>query len=139
MGYQISKTKRFFRRIEGFFSFFKQQYILYHLITKSGGKEIISKYKKQTCNSCENINATSPIWVCWWQGKENMPDIVKACYNSIQRHACNHPVILITEENFRDYIDMPEYIINKQKEGYIDITHFSDILRMKLITKQGGI
>lgn len=139
MGYQISKTKRFFRRIEGFFSFFKQQYILYHLITKSGGKEIISKYKKQTCNSCENINATSPIWVCWWQGKENMPDIVKACYNSIQRHACNHPVILITEENFRDYIDMPEYIINKQKEGYIDITHFSDILRMMLLTKHGGI
>jgi hypothetical protein len=49
-----------------------------------------------------------------------MPDIVKACYNSIQKHACNHPVILITEENFRNYIDMPEYIINKQKEGYID-------------------
>ena len=68
-----------------------------------------------------------------------MPDIVKACYNSIQRHACNHPVILITEENFRDYIDMPEYIINKQKEGYIDITHFSDILRMMLLTKHGGI
>lgn len=139
MGYQISKTKLFFRRIEGFFSFFKQQYILHHLITKSGGKEIISKYKNQTCNSCENIDATSPIWVCWWQGKENMPDIVKACYNSIQKHACNHPVILITEENFRNYIDMPEYIINKQKEGYIDITHFSDILRMMLLTKHGGI
>ena len=121
MGYQISKTKLFFRRIEGFFSFFKQQYILHHLIAKSGGKEIISKYKNQTCDSCENIDATSPIWVCWWQGKENMPDIVKACYNSIQKHACNHPVILITEENFRNYIDMPEYIINKQKEGYIDI------------------
>lgn len=139
MGYQISKTKLFFRRIEGFFSFFKQQYILHHLIAKSGGKEIISKYKNQTCDSCENIDATSPIWVCWWQGKENMPDIVKACYNSIQKHACNHPVILITEENFRNYIDMPEYIINKQKEGYIDITHFSDILRMMLLTKHGGI
>lgn len=98
MGYQISKTKLFFRRIEGFFSFFKQQYILHHLIAKSGGKEIISKYKNQTCDSCENIDATSPIWVCWWQGKENMPDIVKACYNSIQKHACNHPVILITLE-----------------------------------------
>lgn len=34
---------------------------------------------------------------------------------------------------------MPEYIINKQKEGYIDITHFSDILRMMLLTKHGGI
>lgn len=133
------ENKTFFRRIEGFFSFFKQQYILHHLIAKSGGKEIISKYKNQTCDSCENIDATSPIWVCWWQGKENMPDIVKACYNSIQKHACNHPVILITEENFRNYIDMPEYIINKQKEGYIDITHFSDILRMMLLTKHGGI
>lgn len=101
MSYQVSKTKRFFKRIEGFFSSFKQRYILHYLMTRSGGQEIVSSYKDRTCDPNENIGATSPIWVCWWQGEEQMPDIVKACYHSIQKHACTHPVILITSENYQ--------------------------------------
>lgn len=139
MSYQVSKTKRFFKRIEGFFSSFKQRYILHYLMTRSGGQEIVSSYKDRTCDPNENIGATSPIWVCWWQGEEQMPDIVKACYHSIQKHACTHPVILITSENYQKYVDIPEEILNKQKSGIIDITHFSDILRMMLLRKHGGI
>lgn len=39
-----SKTKRFFKRIEGFFASFKQRYIINYLLTKAGGKELIARY-----------------------------------------------------------------------------------------------
>ena len=68
-----------------------------------------------------------------------MPDIAKACFNSIKTHADNHPVILITEKNYKDYITFPSYIIEKQQNGILDLTHFSDILRASLLRKYGGI
>ena len=64
--------------------------------------EVLDHYKEQTPQKEEPIGATSPIWVCWWQGEKKMPDIVKVCYSSICRHADNHPVILITEKNFHN-------------------------------------
>ena len=36
-----------------------------------------ANYQKSKYSNC--------IWVCWWQGLENAPDIVKACIESIQK------------------------------------------------------
>lgn len=75
--------------------------------------EVLDHYKEQTPQKEEPIGATSPIWVCWWQGEKKMPDIVKVCYSSICRHADNHPVILITEKNFQEYATMPDFIMQR--------------------------
>lgn len=79
-------------------------------------------------------------WTCWWQGEECAPEIVKACINS-QR--CNLPPevchVVITKENFHEYIEIPEYILQKVNSGKITYTTFSDIIREKLIFKYGGI
>lgn len=37
------------------------------------------------------------IWICWWQGLENAPEIVKACVESIRRNAGGYDVVCITE------------------------------------------
>lgn len=134
----MSKTKRFFKGIEKFFVRRKQQFIVYYLMHHAGGKELIERYKNYR-PSHESITATSPIWTCWWQGEDAMPDIVKACYNAMRRYADKHPVILITEKNYKDYIELPDDIIRKQQSGEIDLTHFSDILRLMLLSKHGGI
>lgn len=42
-------------------------------------------------------------------------------------------------KNYKDYVNMPDYIIRKQQSGEIDLTHFSDILRMMLLAQHGGI
>lgn len=133
-----TKIKKFFKRIEGFFVRIKQRYIVHHLL-KTGGQEIIAQYRQHTNKTCEPINTESPIGVCWWQGEKAMPDIAKACFNSIKIHACNHPVILITKENYTNYVELPDYIITKVNQGEITLTHFSDILRMALLSKYGGI
>lgn len=79
------------------------------------------------------------IWVCWLQGLENAPKLVKKCYESVKRWYPDNDIVLITKENFRDYVDIPEYIINKWENGIISNTHFSDILRAALLIEKGGL
>lgn len=136
---KMSKTKRFFKRVEKFFSYFKQRYIVWFLLYRSGAKELVRQYANRNHEACGSIGAESPIWVCWWQGEEAMPDIAKACLRSIRRYACAHPVRLITAENFSEYVTFPPEIMEKQRRGLIDLTHFSDILRVSLLARYGGI
>jgi hypothetical protein len=68
-----------------------------------------------------------------------MPDLVKACYNSVCIHANGHPVNVITQDNFSDFIDIPDYILLKLESGIMTLTHFSNIIRMTLLYKYGGM
>ena len=71
--------------------------------------------------------------------RRSMPDIVKVCYASAKHHAGQHPVILITEQNYQEYATMPDYILQKVKNHEISLTHFSDMLRINLLKEHGGI
>ncbi len=84
------------------------------------------------------IEETSPIWICWWQGKENMSDIVKICIHSICSNAGSHPVKLITRDNYMEYVELPGFILEKVHNGMITLTHLSDILRFNLLYQYGG-
>lgn len=79
------------------------------------------------------------IWQFWWQGSSDMPQIVKACVNSVRAENPDLRHVLITEKNFEKFVDIPAYIIDKLHMGKISVTHFSDILRMLLLSQQGGI
>lgn len=79
------------------------------------------------------------IWICWFQGLENAPELVKKCYKSVKRWYPDNDIVLITKENFRDYVDIPEYIINKWENKKISNAHFSDVLRLALLIKYGGL
>ena len=81
----------------------------------------------------------APIWVLWYQGENKMPDIVKACYLSVLRNAHNHPVHLLTSENLDEYIEIPQFIKKKVENKNITLTHYSDIIRMGVLSKYGGI
>lgn len=78
------------------------------------------------------------IWFCWFQGIENAPDLVKKCYSLLQQNLKDYKILNITEKNFYEYSDIPDFIINKWKKGIISYTHFSDILRNNLLIKNGG-
>ena len=75
----------------------------------------------------------------WWQGEDNCPTVVKLCWASLRKHCGNHKVIIITKDNYKDYVTLPEYIISKVKAGYISFTHLSDIIRADLLVKYGGL
>lgn len=79
------------------------------------------------------------IWTMWWQGEENAPQIVKACLNSMRRNSGSAKVIVLNESNYTNYLSLPEHIMEKQKKGAFSLTHFSDIIRVNILSKHGGL
>lgn len=79
------------------------------------------------------------VWVMWWQGKEQMPPIVKACHESLLRHARGLEVVLITRDNVSEYVKLPEAIRRKLDEGRILLPALSDYVRASLLSNYGGI
>lgn len=77
------------------------------------------------------------IWQCWFQGQNNMPFIVKKCTDSVQKYH-GERVIFLDKTNIFDYINLPQYIIDKHSKGIIPYANFSDILRLSLLLKHGG-
>lgn len=79
------------------------------------------------------------IWQCWLQGKEHAPDLILNCLESVKQHKQpNQKIILITESNFKDYVQLPDFILRKRAAGIIGHAHFSDILRIYLLDQYGG-
>lgn len=103
-------------------------------------KNIINKYKviDQSHPTIDIMVSNSPIWTCWWQGEENMPEVIKTCYIRLQKNSNGHPVYLVTMKNVSQFVELPDFILQKVDKGYISFTHLSDILRVLLLEKYGG-
>lgn len=99
--------------------------------------ETIEKYKNKTVLGGV-ISVDCPIWILWWQGWKITPPIVQLCLQSVKRNAGKHPIVLLSKENFRDYVDIPEPIIEKLIRAN-NITYLSDIIRFGLLGQKGGI
>ena len=80
---------------------------------------------------------TRTIWVFWWQGKEAMPPLVRACYRQLTEY--NDGVVLITRDNIGEYLEVPDVIFDRLSSGTLSPTHFSDIVRNMLLAKYGGL
>lgn len=83
-------------------------------------------------------NLRGKVWMCWWQGLENAPGIVKRCIQSVQDRVGKNNVMIITDENVSDFVDFPDHIIDKVKRGIISRTHFSDLLRFNILSRYSG-
>lgn len=100
--------------------------------------DIINKYKNKEDKS-NNISNESNIWIFWWQGFNEAPDIVKSCISNTIMKKGKHNVEIITKYNYKEYISIPKYILKKLETGKMTITHFSDIMRVMLLAEYGGI
>ena len=81
---------------------------------------------------------SNKVWWCWLQGEENAPELCKACLESLRKNLKDREIIVITENNLWDYVDFPDFIKEKYEKGIITRTHFSDLLRLELLTRHGG-
>ena len=81
-----------------------------------------------------------PVWCCWWQGEEQMPELVRMCHARLRQviPADKAKLHLITLDNYRDYVDLPAHIIDKFQRKIITMTTMSDVLRFALLEKYGG-
>ncbi len=104
---------------------------------KKNYAHVIQKYKNLPENN--NSGTSNIIWTSWWQGEDNAPEIVKKCFESVRHNCGSRELKVITKENFSEYLDIPEHVMEKLYSGMITLTHLSDILRMVLLYKYGGM
>lgn len=99
-------------------------------------KKFILKTKKTEFDMHQGIPKI--IWFCWFQGIDAAPALVKKCFNLLQKNLTDYKINIITSDNFTNFSNIPDYIIEKWEKGIISNTHFSDILRNNLLLKNGG-
>lgn len=98
---------------------------------------LVDKYEDDTFLGEYEKNA--PIWVCWWTGEDSAPALVKQCINSIMKNAGNHPVHIITDKNYTEFIEIPKYMLRKADDGKMKLAHLADYIRVSLLEKYGGL
>ena len=81
---------------------------------------------------------SNKVWVCWLQGMEKAPDIVKKCYQSLLDNLNGKEIVLLTDENYKDWVSFPNHIQEKIDNGTIYRTHMTDLLRLELLEHYGG-
>lgn len=114
------------------------------LVAKYGSR--VQEFKK--FNSSRELKHEHPkvIWWCWLQGKEQAPPIVQACFKSLHRHLVQelndssegYEIKVIDAENWKEFIELPDYIIKKWEKKQIPPALFTDLLRLQLLIKYGG-
>lgn len=103
-------------------------------------EELVSDYKGAIAEKKEKSFRKVPIWCCWWQGEESMPELVKMCHTRLKQVIPSEraELHLITLENYKLYVDIPEHILEKFEKGIITMTTMSDVLRFQLLERYGG-
>ena len=99
-------------------------------------RDEISSFKLE--HSQNNYDYKGIIWVCWLQGENNMPEICRICLNALRSHANGHEIVFLTSENYMEYCDIPDYIVEAYHRGKIIQAHFADIIRTCLLYEKGG-
>lgn len=115
---RLERRSRIYRRLEK-----KYQHILEAGVEPEAGKSPSSNY----------------VWVCWFQGLEQAPPLVKACVSSLQKNMPDREIIILTEETIPKYVEFPDYIVKKREQGIISAAHYSDLLRTELLCRYGGM
>lgn len=100
-------------------------------------KAYISDFKNRN-KSNKTRKSCGKVWVFWDQGIEKAPSVVQKCYASLQKNLANKNITLLTNKNYKEYVDFPDYIQEKIDNGIISKTHMSDLLRLELLIKYGG-
>ena len=82
---------------------------------------------------------SNKVWICWLQGFESAPDLVKACYQSVKQNLRGYEIIALDSANIGDYVQLPDYIEEKRERGALPMAQYSDLIRLAVLCKYGGL
>lgn len=106
---------------------------------------VISKYYGNNSyqvplKQASNDSKTGKIFVLWFQGEQNAPELVKMCISSIRQHSNGHDVVVLSEYNLEDWLpNIDSNILEKYKKGYFPKQIFADYIRVSLLGQYGGL
>lgn len=97
-------------------------------------RDYLRKYKAELPEESKEIPRR--IWVYWAQGAETMPEVVKACVERLRFTQSTCDIVLLDDRTIQDYVAIPDCVYTKI---FRNKTQFSDILRVSLLCRYGGI
>lgn len=77
------------------------------------------------------------IWICWLQGIENAPDLVKRCITSWKQNNPGWNIRVLDASSVGLYLDFSDYVDLAEKT--ITAASLSDIVRILLLHEYGGV
>lgn len=108
--------------------------------------ELLNRYCSQVYGNIEeldygelprnDLSDKDKIWWCWLQGADKAPELVKACRRSLDK--LGRDIVQIDEANFAEYADLPDHLIDCYRSGRMSAAHFTDLIRLELLTERGG-
>lgn len=108
-------------------------YLMEHVVVNMDVQKILSGA------DIKSTKVPKIIWMMWWQGIEQAPDIVKMCVSQIYKQNTSCKIYLIDKNNYSDFVDISEEIMEKMRTGKIILAHFSDMIRFQLLARFGGV
>ena len=100
---------------------------------------MLQQFKDEESGTAQVKDYCHTIWVCWLQGEESAPAIVKKCINSIRKHSAGYEVVVVTSDNLGSLVEIPSFITEKLKKKRMQFATYSDYIRLALLAKYGGI
>lgn len=79
------------------------------------------------------------FWWCWLQGEQAAPPICKVCLKALRKYYPDYQINIITNDNMMNYVEFPKHVSDKYRAGRMSRTHFSDMLRLELLLRYGGV
>lgn len=117
-------------------------YHSYYRLAKKFGQladKLAEADQSRHTQAMEKPESSRRVWVCWFQGMNQAPQIVQDSYSSIQYWLKDWEITVITADTYMQYANIPDYIVDKWKQGIFSDAHFSDILRLDLLVQHGGL
>lgn len=99
------------------------------------------KIKKYHFKPKVDLKGEQVIWQYWGQGvdKDELPELVKVCFDSVDNNARDFRIIRLSDETVGEYVDIPQWVMDKVKNDTMRRVFFSDLLRMILLNCYGGL
>jgi hypothetical protein len=79
------------------------------------------------------------IYILWFQDFINAPDVIKKCLKSWIHYNPSWEIIQLNRSNIHEYIDLKHYLVDFFDKKIMQIPALSDIIRIKLLKKYGGL
>lgn len=79
------------------------------------------------------------LWTCWLQGTDRIPDLVTACLDAQRKALPDYEQRVLTWDNYRQWVEVPQGVEQKYLRGHMPPALFSDVLRLAVLSKYGGV
>lgn len=114
----------------------KHQWVLDYM--EKACAETVAKYRNMEAPA--NLYAPqeeTKVWSMWWQGEEQADKLFRMCIDSARRHT-HQPVTVLDKDNYSRYFEIPDYILQKNREGKIALQHVCDFMVVSILAAEGG-